>query len=320
MRYSPPGMDAPTAETRVLRFGPDALAEAAALIARGEPVAVPTETVYGLAADATNARAVAAIYAAKGRPSFNPLIVHVPDVAAARAIAGFDADAEALAAAFWPGPLTLVLPLRAGSGIATLASAGLPTIGLRVPRHRAMQALLAACGRPLAAPSANASGAISPTRAAHVLASLGGRIPLILDDGPCAAGLESTIVMTGDAPRLLRPGPIDAAAVAGVIGRPLGMAPGGIVAPGQLASHYAPAKPLRLEATDAAPDEWLIGFGTVVGDDTLSATADLTEAAARLFDCLHRADASAKPRIAVAPVPQGGLGAAINDRLARAAY
>ena len=290
------------------------------MIAEGHPVAVATETVYGLAADATNPRAVAAIYAAKGRPSFNPLIVHVASLAAAEALAVFDAGARALAEAFWPGPLTLVLPARKDSGIASLATAGLPTIAIRIPAHRAIQGLIEASGKPLAAPSANASGGISPTRAAHVLMSLEGRIPLVLDDGPCPEGLESTIVMTGEAPRLLRPGPITAAAVAAVLGQPLANAVGGIIAPGQLASHYAPAKPLRLHADVASADEWLIGFGPVPGDDTLSATGDLIEAAANLFDTLHGADASAKPRIAVAPVPDEGLGAAINDRLARAAH
>ncbi|MBA3880222.1 MAG: threonylcarbamoyl-AMP synthase [Sphingobium sp.] len=306
--------------TRCRAFDAAALAEAARLIAEGHPVAVATETVYGLAADATNPRAVAAIYAAKGRPSFNPLIVHVTSLAAAESLAVFDAGARALAEAFWPGPLTLVLPARKDSGIASLATAGLPTIAIRVPAHRAIQGLIEASGKPLAAPSANASGGISPTRAAHVLMSLEGRIPLVLDDGPCPEGLESTIVMTGEAPRLLRPGPITAASVAAVLGQPLANAVGGIIAPGQLASHYAPAKPLRLHADAASADEWLIGFGPVPGDDTLSATGDLIEAAANLFDTLHGADASAKPRIAVAPVPDEGLGAAINDRLARAAH
>lgn len=290
------------------------------LIAQGQPVAVATETVYGLAADATNPRAVAAIYAAKGRPRFNPLIAHVANLAAAEALAVFDAGARALADAFWPGPLTLVLPVRAGSGIASLVTAGLPTIAIRVPAHRAIQGLIEASGRPLAAPSANASGGISPTRAAHVLMSLAGKIALVIDDGPCSEGLESTIVQTGVTPRLLRPGPITAAAITAVLGQALAHATGGIIAPGQLASHYAPTKPLRLNATEARHDEWLIGFGPITGDDTLSASGDLIEAAACLFDTLHGADASAKPRIAVAPVPDEGLGAAINDRLARAAH
>ncbi len=299
--------------TLVQPFGEAAIAAAAALIGKGQCVAVPTETVYGLAADATDGKAVAGIYAAKGRPSFNPLIVHVPDLAAAERIAEFNDAARGLAARYWPGPLTLVLPLRADGGIASLVTAGLPTIALRVPAHPAMQALLAATGRPLAAPSANASGSISPTSAAHVLKSLGGRIPLIIDAGPTSVGLESTIVAVAadGSLRLLRPGPVD-----------LGLAiaqPGTIEAPGQLASHYAPAKPLRLNATDAEPDEWLIGFGSIHGDDTLSASGDLAEAAANLFKALHDADASARARIAIAPVPQSGLGLAINDRLTRAA-
>ena len=299
-------------ETRVLAFSDDAIAEAARLVLAGEPVAVATETVYGLAADATNAAAVARIYEAKGRPSFNPLIVHVPDLAAAERIGLFDAQARALAEAHWPGPMTLVVPLREDSGIAALVTAGLPTIGLRVPAHRAMQALLRAVGRPLAAPSANASGAISPSRAEHVAKSLGGRIPLILDSGPTERGLESTIVAaTGGPLRLLRRGPI-------AIDAPMGDG-STIEAPGQLASHYAPSKPLRLNAAAAEPGEYLIGFGPVAGDASLSEAGDLTQAAARLFDLLHQADASAKPRIAVAPVPDEGLGAAINDRLRRAA-
>ena len=297
--------------TKVLPYSEAAVAEAARLILAGEPVAVATETVYGLAADATSAAAVARIYQAKGRPAFNPLIVHVPDLAAAERIGVFDDCARALAAAHWPGPLTLVLPLREGSGIAAIVTAGLPTIGLRVPAHPAMQALLRAVGRPLAAPSANASGSISPSRAEHVLKSLGGQIPLILDSGPTPRGLESTIVAPGPGGlRLLRLGPVPVDA--GLEERER------IEAPGQLARHYAPSKPLRLDAIDAAPDEYWIGFGRMFGEVSLSPSGDLAEAAARLFDLLHQAEASAKPRIAVAPVPDQGLGAAINDRLRRA--
>ena len=298
--------------TRVVPFDVEVLAEAADLIRAGEPVAIATETVYGLAADATNPAAVARIYEAKGRPSFNPLIVHVPDLQAAQAIGEFSRDALDLAGRHWPGPLTLVVPLKANSVIASLVTAGLPTIALRVPGHRAMQALLRASGRPLAAPSANASGSISPTRAGHVLQSLGGKIALIVDDGPTTRGVESTIVAaTGGPLRLLRPGPIevDAAAASGEA----------IESPGQLQSHYAPSKPLRIDAESGAPDEFLIGFGAIDGDTSLSPSGDLIEAAARLFDLLHQADASAKPRIAVAPVPSDGIGAAINDRLRRAA-
>jgi len=328
---SPPN---PPFATHTLPYGEAAIAEAAALIATGGVVAIPTETVYGLAADATESRAVAGVYAAKGRPSFNPLIVHVLDRAAAEAIAVFDADAGALADAFWPGPLTLVLPLRPGATIASLVTAGLDTIAIRVPRHRAMRALLETSGKPLAAPSANASGAISPTRAEHVLASLGGRIPLIVDDGATEAGLESTIVMTGDGVRVLRPGPITADDIAtffpgegrGPVSEVIVAGPRSssgkrlVTAPGQLESHYAPAKPLRINARNCDQNEWMIGFGPVAGDDTLSASGDLIEAAANLFSALYRADASAKPRIAIAPVPETGLGIAINDRLRRAAH
>jgi L-threonylcarbamoyladenylate synthase len=289
------------------------IAQAAAVIAEGGCVAVPTETVYGLAADATNGGAVAGIYAAKGRPSFNPLIVHVPDLAAAMELATFNTAALALAEAHWPGPLTLVLPLKADAPIASLVTAGLSTIAIRVPAHRVMQALLKASGRPLAAPSANASGTISPTRAEHVARSLDGRIALILDDGPTSHGLESSIVAVREngTLSLLRPGPID-----------LGLsveAAGAIEAPGQLASHYAPAKPLRLNVSRPDASEWMIGFGSIEGDANLSPSGDLIEAAAKLFDLLHRADQSAKAAIAVAPIPQSGLGLAINDRLARAA-
>jgi len=324
----------PPFETRTLPYGKAAIVEAARLIAAGEPVAVPTETVYGLAANATDSAAVARIYAAKGRPSFNPLIVHVADLAAAERIALFDKSARALAAAFWPGPLTLVLPLRTGAGISAAVTAGLGTIALRVPAHRAMQALLAATGKPLAAPSANASNRISPTRAEHVLATLGGRITLIVDDGPTSAGLESTIVKDCT---ILRPGPITEPDISAVCSRAgaglklraaipesqesrLGASSAKIVAPGQLASHYAPSKPLRLNILKAGLDEWLIGFGPVKGDETLSVSGDLAEAAANLFAALHRADAAPGRRIAVAPIPETGIGAAINDRLRRAAY
>lgn len=298
--------------TPVVPFNDDSIAEAARLILAGKPVAVPTETVYGLAADATNAEAVARIYEAKGRPSFNPLIVHVSDLESAEHIGEFNSEARKLAARHWPGPLTLVVSLREGSPIASIATAGLTTIGLRVPAHPAMQALLRACGRPLAAPSANASGSISPTRAEHVLKSLGGRIALIIDGGATERGLESTIVAATSGPlRLLRPGPIEVDAEQTSTER--------IEAPGQLASHYAPSKRLRLDAGSAQAGEYLIGFGEVAGEANLSPSGDLVEAAARLFDLLHQADASEMPRLAVAPVPNHGLGAAINDRLRRAA-
>jgi L-threonylcarbamoyladenylate synthase len=297
--------------TRCLPFSDDALAEAARLIMAGQPVAVATETVYGLAGDATNGEAVARIYEAKGRPGFNPLIVHVPDLAAAQRLGEFNDEAISLAEAHWPGPLTLVVPLREDSGLASLVTAGRPTVALRVPAHPAMRALLAATGRPLAAPSANASGSISPTRAEHVMKSLGGRIALVLDSGPTERGLESTIVAaTGGPLRLLRAGPV---AVEADFSEATS-----IEAPGQLASHYAPAKPLRLGAAEARDGEILIGYGPVRGDLYLG--EDLVSAATRLFDLLHQAEDSDAAAIAVAPVPRdGALGAAINDRLRRAA-
>jgi L-threonylcarbamoyladenylate synthase len=299
-------------DTRVLPSSDEAIAEAARLIVAGEPVAGPTETVYGLAADATNPKAVARIYEAKGRPSFNPLIVHVPDLSVAESIGQLSGEARALAETHWPGPLTLVVPLRPMSAIASIVTAGLATVGIRVPAHATMQALLRAVDRPLAAPSANASGSISPTRAEHVLTSLGGRIPLIIDGGPTQQGLESTIVAaTGGRLRLLRLGPVQ-----------LDLKVEGtdkIEAPGQMTSHYAPSKPLRLNVVQAAADEFFVGFGSVTGDANLSVDSDLVEAAAHLFDILHQAEASAKPRIAVAPIPDEALGSAINDRLRRAA-
>ena len=301
-------------QTRVLPFSDDAITEAARLILAGEPVAVPTETVYGLAADATNAEAVARIYEAKGRPSFNPLIVHVSDFNEARKVADLGPLSTELAERHWPGPLTVVAPLKADSPIASLVTAGLPTIGVRVPGHRAIQALLQAVGHPLAAPSANASGSISPTRAEHVERSLGGRISLILDDGACPRGIESTIVAeTGGELRLLRRGPLD------IEGAAFAAAGAKLESPGQMASHYAPSKPLRLNASQGKGGEYLIGFGPVPGDSTLSPSGDLVEAAARLFDRLYAADASSGKTIAVAPIPERGLGLAINDRLRRAA-
>jgi L-threonylcarbamoyladenylate synthase len=310
--YSGQDMGGP-ADTRVMPMGDEAIAEAARLVLAGEPVAMPTETVYGLAADATNADAVARIYAAKGRPAFNPLIVHVPDLANAERIGRFSDKARELADRHWPGPLTLVVPLRDRSGIASIVTAGLPTVALRVPAHRAMQSLLKACGKPLAAPSANASGRISPTRASHVLASLGGQIPLVIDGGATQRGIESTIVAATDGGlRLLRRGPIEVEA--SEVSEPTA-----VEAPGQLASHYAPRKPLRLDAVAAEDGEYLIGFGPVTGDVSLSEQGDPVEAAARLFDLLHLADAALQPSIAIAPVPGDGIAAAIRDRLKRAA-
>lgn len=288
------------------------VAEAARILESGGLVAVPTETVYGLAARADSTAAVAKIYAAKGRPDFNPLIVHVAGLAQAARYAEISPEARALAAAHWPGPLTLVLPRHADAGLADAVSAGLPTIALRAPAHPVMQALLELCDFPLAAPSANRSGFISPTTPAHVLASLDGRIDMVLDGGACLAGVESTIVAVRADGSIeeLRPGPL-AIGVRGE-GRTL-------EAPGQLASHYAPGKPVRLNAVDAAPDEFLIGFGAVEGNTTLSASGDLTEAASRLYAALHEAARAPQPRIAVAPVPEEGVGRAINDRLRRAA-
>lgn len=307
--------------TEICPYGDTAIAHAAELIQAGETVAVPTETVYGLAADARNSDAVARIYAAKGRPSFNPLIVHVLDIDMACKFAEMGDLAYRLADAFWPGPLTLVLPLRSDAGLSPLVSAGLPTVAIRCPAHRAMRALIEASDAPLAAPSANRSGAISPTSAAHVLKSLGGRIPLILDDGPTERGIESTIAAPEEGHiRLLRPGPITTEMLEQPTDVPVVLAGGETIeAPGQLESHYAPSKPVRLSAISREEGEFLIGFGSVVGDISLSESGNLDEAAATLFAALHIADASSAARIAVAPVPIDGVGTAINDRLKRAA-
>lgn len=298
-----------------------AVAAAADMLRGGQIVAVPTETVYGLAADASNPQAVARIYAAKGRPDFNPLIVHVADRKAAERLAVFGEVASRLAKAFWPGPLTLVLPFKESARVTKAVTAGLSSIAIRCPAHPVMQAVLRATGMNLAAPSANKSGRISPTRAEHILESLGAVVPMILDAGPCAAGLESTIVaVREDGWQILRPGPFTEAELTAIVGSaPITATNAKIEAPGQTASHYAPVKPLRLNAQTASVDEWHIGFGKVQGDDNLSPSGNLLEAAAQLFDCLHKADASKRRTIAVAPVPEEGIGAAINDRLARAA-
>jgi L-threonylcarbamoyladenylate synthase len=285
----------------------------------GELVAFPTETVYGLGGDAANPRAVAAIFAAKRRPEFNPLIVHVADLAAAERIARFDARARAYAARFWPGALTLVLPRRDGGGIADLACAGLDTVAVRVPAHPAAQRLLRAAAVPVAAPSANRSGRISPTAAAHVADELGDRVALILDAGACPVGIESTILdLSGAAPQVLRLGGVTlealgAVAVAGDAPRPRG--------PGQLPSHYAPALPVRLMASEARPGEALLAFGPAPPGAVLnlSPRGDLAEAAANLFAMLRRLDRPDFTGIAVMPIPERGLGRAINDRLRRAA-
>ncbi|MDN5567713.1 MAG: threonylcarbamoyl-AMP synthase [Paracoccus sp. (in: a-proteobacteria)] len=310
---------------QTLRLSPDAdgLSRASALLTDGQTVAIPTETVYGLAADARNGQAVARIYQAKGRPSFNPLIVHLPDTATVATIATLTPQAQILADAFWPGALTLVLPLRPDAGIASLVTAGLTTIGLRIPAHPVARALLREFGGPLAAPSANASGRISPTSADHVLSDdggLNGRIAAVLDAGPCNVGVESTIVgwIDGRA-TLLRPGGIPAEAIEAALGTKLIRHDGDPVtpsAPGQLSSHYAPNATLRLNA-DPRPGETHLSFGAP-GPFSLSDNGDLTQAAARLFDLLRKADAQGRP-ISVAPIPDHGLGAAINDRLKRAA-
>ncbi|MEQ8410403.1 MAG: L-threonylcarbamoyladenylate synthase [Erythrobacter sp.] len=311
--------------TQVLAADGEGIARAARILESGGLVAVPTETVYGLAARADSAEAVAKIYAAKGRPGFNPLIVHVRDAGQAAIHGDFsDPVLREIARGQWPGPLTLVVERRAQAALAEAVTAGLPTVAIRVPAHPVMRQLLDHVDFPLAAPSANRSGFISPTCARHVLTSLDGRIDAVLDAGPTEAGVESTILrITAEGEwHELRPGPVDVGAlyrhyhdhdIAGMA------ALEGITAPGQLASHYAPGKPVRLEAEAAEPDEFMIGFGPIAGDCTLSARGDVTEAAARLYACLHEAAASRSPRIAVAPVPAGGMGKAVNDRLRRAA-
>lgn len=297
------------------------VSRAAAILRAGGLVALPTETVYGLGADAGNDLAVARVFEAKGRPRFNPLIVHVASAEAARRIARFNADAAKLAGAFWPGPLTLVLPLVPGAGISPLVTAGLDTVAIRVPSQPLAQALLAVFGGPVAAPSANRSGKLSPTSTEHVLDGLGGRIEAVLDGGPCPVGIESTIVGLLDAPRLLRPGGLPAEIIEECLGRPLLPPAAGAVlsAPGQLASHYAPEAPLRLNATSRESGETLLGFGPVAADLNLSPSGDLVEAAANLFGHLRELDRRRAARIAVSPIPDRGLGRAINDRLSRAA-
>ncbi len=297
------------------------IAAAAQILAAGDLVAIPTETVYGLAGDARSDTAVARIFEAKGRPSFNPLIVHVCDAAMARQYGVWSDTAQRLADAFWPGPLTLVLPLRADAGLSALVTAGQDSVALRVPAHPVARALLRAFGGPLAAPSANPSGHISPTRPKHVEDGLGGRIAAILDGGACGVGVESTILGLFGKPALLRPGGLPAEAVEAILDAPLARpAEGGaITAPGQLRSHYAPKATLRLNAQTARPGETLLGFGPTSGAAlNLSPSGDLTEAAANLFAHLHRLDRTAAA-IAVAPIPERGLGRAINDRLRRAA-
>lgn len=308
-------------DTAIIAPDLDGLARAAQILNLGGLVAFPTETVYGLGADASSDHAVAAIYAAKGRPSFNPLIVHLADMDAATGLVCFNDDARALAGAFWPGALTLVLPLREDANISKLVTAGLPTLAVRVPDHPVGQGLLRAFGGPVAAPSANPSGRVSPTTAQHVIDGLGGRIDAVVDGGSCPVGLESTIVSCGDSSQILRAGGIPNEAIEACLGRPVQHAedPNMPQAPGQMASHYAPRGSVRLDVTDPQPGETLLGFGAVDAPLNLSPSGDLIEAAARLFDCLHQLDAMGAKRIAVAPIPDHGLGRAINDRLHRAA-
>jgi L-threonylcarbamoyladenylate synthase len=313
-------------ETEIRAANDEAIGQAAARLAAGGLVAFPTETVYGLGADATSDAAVAALFAAKERPAFNPLIVHVADSDAAEKIAEFDDRTRRLGAAFWPGALTIIRPRRAEAGISLLVSAGLETVAVRVPAHAVAHDLLIAAERPIAAPSANRSGHVSPTTASHVAASLGGRIDMIIDGGPCRVGIESTVVDLTDADAvLLRPGGIAAEEIEAVIG-PLaaathaadGEAPR---SPGMLERHYAPAIPVRPNATQARPGEVLLGFGPLAPDQApnLSPDGDVIEAAANLFAMLHALDQPDHIAIAVMPIPETGLGQAINDRLRRAA-
>jgi len=307
-----------------LRLGSTAsdLDRAAALLRAGAVVAFPTETVYGLGGDASDGRAVAGIFAAKNRPSFNPLIVHLPDTDAVAGYATLSGDAARLAEAFWPGPMTLVLPLRPDAGLSPLVTAGLSTVAIRVPANRLARDLLARTGRPVAAPSANPSGRVSATTADHVMDHLSDRIAAVVDGGPCTVGVESTILACDDAGcRLLRPGGLPAETAEACLGAPLlpPVASATPNAPGQLASHYAPRGSVRLNVTDPEADEILLGFGPVEAALNLSPSGDLVEAAAGLFGALHRLDTMGADRIAVAPIPETGLGRAINDRLRRAA-
>jgi L-threonylcarbamoyladenylate synthase len=325
-------MTAPLA-TRILPAGAASPAEAARMLGAGGLVAFPTETVYGLGADATNGRAVARLYEAKGRPAFNPLIAHVTDVGAAQMLARFDADAERLAAALWPGPLTLVLPKAAACPVAELATAGLDSVAVRVPDHAVARSILATFGKPVVAPSANRSGHVSPTTAAHVAADLAGRIDLIIDGGATPVGVESTIVACLGEPALLRPGGVPRAAIERALGKRLSntqISPAddeAPLAPGMLASHYAPRTRIRLDVGHIEPGEALLAFGVSLPEGAqrskktlnLSARGDLIEAAANLFSHLRGLDAAGASAIAVMPVPHEGLGEAINDRLARAA-
>jgi len=298
---------------------PSEIPQLAALLQAGEVVAFPTETVYGLGADATSSDAVLKIYETKGRPRFNPLIVHVADLAMAERLAEFSPLARRLAA-FWPGPLTLVLPRKADAGLSDIATAGLDTVGIRIPAHPLARELIRAAGRPLAGPSANPSGRLSPTTAAQVIKGFGGRVP-VLDGGPATAGVESTILaVTGDEVTQLRAGALPRAEAEAAIGRPIAVARegGAIAAPGMMSSHYAPNARLRIHVEQPEPGEAYLAFGDRPGTLNLSPAGDLREAARNLFAMLHQLDGEAD-RIAVAPIPDSGLGEAINDRLKRAA-
>ncbi len=306
---------------KILQDSPEGLDIAAQLLRDGALVALPTETVYGLGADARNDDAVAGIFAAKARPGFNPLIVHVHDIAAAQRLVAWSPEADRLARLFWPGPLTLVLPLRRDAGVSGLVTAGLPTLAVRMPAHPVARRLLQRAGLPVAAPSANRSGQISPTRVDHVCAGLGDRIAAVVDGGPCGVGLESTILGLDGAPTLLRPGAVTRDQIAAALGQPVlhRRDADTLNAPGQLRSHYAPRARVRLNATDWAQGEARLGFGPVDCDLNLSPSGDLDEAATNLFAHLHRLDAQGAAVIAVSPVPHQGMGIAINDRLSRAA-
>ena len=295
--------------------------KAAEILAKGGLVAFPTETVFGLGADACDDLAVAKIYEAKGRPSFNPLIVHVSDVGMAKRLIEWNDLADHLARAFWPGPLTLVLPMRTDAGVSKLVSAGLPTVAIRIPRHPIAQSMLRAFGGPVAAPSANLSGKISPTRADHVLNGLDGRIDAIITQGHSENGVESTILHFDPNPTILRPGTITTVDISSVLGQPVARLEhaDNIIAPGQMTSHYAPRAAVRLNAKDWHAGEKRLGFGDVTCDLNLSPTGDLVEAAANLFAMLHQIDDMDGDRIAVSPIPNHGIGIAINDRLSRAA-
>lgn len=307
--------------TEVLQAGTAGYGRAAAIWRAGGLVAFPTETVYGLGADARDDLAVARIFEAKGRPRFNPLIVHVESAARARDFVEWSDMAEIVASAFWPGPLTLVLPLREGAGLSPLVTADLPTLAIRVPAHPVAHALLQAFGGPVAAPSANPSGRISPTEAGHVMAGLGGRIEAVVDGGACPVGVESTILGLAGDPVLLRPGGVPVEALEAALGEAIARRSEGaaLSAPGQMCSHYAPGAKVRLEADAPRPGEVMLGFGPVEADFNLSRAGDLTEAAANLFHHLHALDAMGAEGIAVSPIPETGLGRAINDRLRRAA-